>query len=285
VRIGLNLHPLRENRGRVDGDNTVLPDEKKRAGCEKMGRAIDRGQLNGDPVPHGSGSAHHLAMAGYRGFSGAQPSQGSGVFPARGSLSALIQKGDWCGSAVTPSPSERKPKARVRSEHRALRQRGQDRGFATKREARVLDRGQLNVPPDRARDNILCLLFLEHQGPRIAGSVHNARDDDLGIGEAVVKGVIAVEVDPQSFAQMLPAGSDFRVRQQGTETLFDLPDKPRGRLGIILCDEAPDVGQVLLCGVRYAEGSGSCNCCSPFLMIRAASKSCTRPASMSDKPS
>jgi hypothetical protein len=52
-------------------------------------------------------------------------------------------------SKLSPElPSERKPKARVRSEHHALRQAEQDRGFATKRDARVLDRDQLNGDPN-----------------------------------------------------------------------------------------------------------------------------------------
>jgi len=129
------------------------------------------------------------------------------------------------------------------------------------------------------------LILIEHQGPRITGTVHNAHDDDLALGEAVVERVIAMEMHPQPHAQMLTTGADFRVGQQGTETILDLPDKPRRRLGIVLCDKAPDVDQILLGGLRYTEGSGFCNCCSPFLMIRAASKSCTRPASMSDNPS
>lgn len=129
------------------------------------------------------------------------------------------------------------------------------------------------------------LILIEHQGARITGTVHNAHDDDLALGEAVVERVVAVEVHPQPLAQMLAAASDFRVGQQGAETIFDLPDKLRGRIRIVLGDKAPDVGQVLLGGFRYVEGSGFCNCCSPFRMIRAASKSCTRPASMSDKPS
>jgi len=36
---------------------------------------------------------------------------------------------------------------------------------------------------------------------------------------------------------------------------------------------------------RYAEGSGSCNCCPPFLMMRSESKSWTRLAARSSKPS
>lgn len=115
--------------------------------------------------------------------------------------------------------------------------------------------------------------------------MHHAHDDDLALAEAVVEGVVAVEVHPQPCAQMLPARADLTVGQQGPETFFDLPDKPRGRLTIVLGDKTPDVGQVLLGSLRYAQGSGLCNCFSPFLMIRAASKSCTRPASMSDKPS
>jgi hypothetical protein len=45
---------------------------------------------------------------------------------------------------MTPSPSERKPKARIRSEHRAWGQTGRHRGFSAKREVRILDQGQLN---------------------------------------------------------------------------------------------------------------------------------------------
>ncbi len=77
-------------------------------------------------------------------FLGLTKSQGQGVSPVRGSPTVLIQKGDWCGSAAIPAPSERKLKVRIRSEHRALRSRVKNRGRATKGEVRLIDRSQLN---------------------------------------------------------------------------------------------------------------------------------------------
>jgi hypothetical protein len=44
----------------------------------------------------------------------------------------------------------------------------------------------------------------EPQRPHIASTVHNAHDDDVGVGEAVVQRVVAMEVDAQAFGQLIP---------------------------------------------------------------------------------
>jgi len=118
----------------------------------------------------------------------------------------------------------------------------------------------------------------------IAGTVNHANDDDLSLREAVVQRIIAVKMRPQPLGQIIPSGANLRLQQEGGKTLFDLPDKLRGGGWVILGDEAPDIDYVLLCAFGYAEGSGFCNCCSPFRMMRSGSKSRTRPASMSSRP-
>jgi len=40
---------------------------------------------------------------------------------------------------------------------------------------------------------------------------------------------------------MIPAGTYFRMRQKGGETVCDLLDKLRGGASVILRDEAPDI--------------------------------------------
>jgi len=85
-------------------------------------------------------------MPGHRGISGAASSQGPGVYLVVGSPSALIQKGDWCGSVTTPSPSKRKPKVRVKL-NTAFCDEENQRGLAMRREERAIDRGQLNGDP------------------------------------------------------------------------------------------------------------------------------------------
>lgn len=113
----------------------------------------------------------------------------------------------------------------------------------------------------------------------------NADDNDLNVGKPVIERIITVEMRAQPLTEMIAAGTDLRIGEQGLETILDLPDKARRRIWIVLRNEGPDIGKILFCGLRYAEGSELCNCCFPLLIIRSTSKSLTRPASMSDKPS
>ena len=81
---------------------------------------------------------------GTEAFLGLRAATGRVSVPTKGdSPSALIQKGDWCGSATRPTPRERKPKVRSRTGQRASRQ---DIGSRRRRERkkRPFDRGQLN---------------------------------------------------------------------------------------------------------------------------------------------
>jgi hypothetical protein len=89
-----------------------------------------------------------------------------------------------------------------------------------------------------------------------------------------------------AFHEPFAGGGSIPLEAQrlGLETILDLPDKAC-RLRIVLCNEGPDIGEALFCGLRYAEGSELCNCCFPFLIMRSASKLLTRPASISAKPS
>jgi hypothetical protein len=75
--------------------------------------------------------------------------------------------------------------------------------------------------------------------------VHDAHDDDFGVGEAVVQRVVAVEVDTEARGQSIPTRPDFRMIQDGLEARLDLPDQLRCRRAIIGGDEAPDLDQIL----------------------------------------
>ena len=128
------------------------------------------------------------------------------------------------------------------------------------------------------------LFVVEQQRLNIAATVNHTNNDDLGIREAIIQHVITVEVRPQTLGYMISTWADLRMGQKSGKTLFNLADKLRGSSAIIPCDETPEIDQILFCALSYAEGSVSCNCCSPFLMMRSGSKSCTRPASMSASP-
>jgi len=71
--------------------------------------------------------------------------------------------------------------------------------------------------------------------------VHDAHDDDFGIGEAVVQRVVAVEVDAEARGQSIPPWSDLRMALDGLEARLDLPDQLRCRRAVIGGDEAPDL--------------------------------------------
>ncbi|VFM98719.1 MAG: hypothetical protein BECKG1743D_GA0114223_105425 [Candidatus Kentron sp. G] len=66
-------------------------------------------------------------------------------------------------------------------------------------------------PPDP--DNRGGLFVVEPQGFHIARTVHDTNDENFGIRETVIQDVIAVEMRPQPFGQIIPARSDFRLEQ------------------------------------------------------------------------
>jgi len=45
--------------------------------------------------------------------------------------------------------------------------------------------------------------------PQVTSTVHDAHDDDFGVGEAVVQRVVAMEMDAQSCGQSIPTWSDL----------------------------------------------------------------------------
>ena len=120
--------------------------EADRRGCHLLPMGTHSPLLAGG---FSTGDSQHLDMAGHRRFSGAPMSQGPGAYPARGSPSVLIQKGDWCGSERT----------RHRRHENTRRVSVQSTRFAAERTIaatprceqidRAIDRGQLNG------DNIL----------------------------------------------------------------------------------------------------------------------------------
>jgi hypothetical protein len=125
----------------------------------------------------------------------------------------------------------------------------------------------------------------ELQRAHVASTVHDAHDDDFGIGEAVVQRVVAMEVHAQAFGQLIPRWSDLRMVLDGLEARLDLPDQLRCRRAVVGSDEAPDLDQILLGALGQSElAARRCNRSSPRRMMRSASKSRTRPASMSSRP-
>ena len=115
--------------------------------------------------------------------------------------------------------------------------------------------------------------------------MHDAHDDDFGVGEAAVQRVVAIEVDAQALGQLIPTWSDLRMVLDGLEASLDLPDQLRCRCTVVGGDEAPDFDQVLFGALGQSElAARRCNRSSPRRMIRSASKSRTRPALMSSRP-
>jgi hypothetical protein len=53
------------------------------------------------------------------------------------------------------------------------------------------------------------LLLVERQGLDIAGAVHDADDNDFGIGKAVIQRVVTVKVHAQPFSETIPARADL----------------------------------------------------------------------------
>lgn len=64
----------------------------------------------------------------------------------------------------------------------------------------------------------------EPQYPRVASTVHDAHDDDFGVGEAVVQRVVAMEVDAQACGQSISARADLGMVPGNLEARLDLPD-------------------------------------------------------------
>jgi hypothetical protein len=129
-------------------------------------------------------------------------------------------------------------------------------------------------------------LLAELQRAHVASTVHDAHDDDFGVGEAVVQRVVAMEVDAQACGQSIPTWSNLRMVLDGLEARLNLPDQLRCRCTVVGGDEAPDFDQVLFGALGQSElAARRCNRSSPRRMIRSASKSRTRPASMSSRPS
>jgi hypothetical protein len=85
----------------------------------------------------------------------------------------------------------------------------------------------------------------EPQRPHVASTVHDAHDDDFGVGEAVVQRVVAMEVYAQACGQLILTWSDLRMVLDGLEARLDLPNQLRCRRAVVTGDEAPDLDQIL----------------------------------------
>lgn len=112
----------------------------------------------------------------------------------------------------------------------------------------------------------------------------DADNDERGFRCAVVDHIVPVEVRSQAGRKIVAARSKLRMVAQGFEFLLDLPDECVRRLWRGFGDKGPDFGKIVFGLIGYAEGERSDRFCLPFSMIRSASKSCTRPASISSIP-
>lgn len=128
------------------------------------------------------------------------------------------------------------------------------------------------------------LLILTKNGHAIPRAVDDADNDERGFRCAVVDHVVPVNVCSQTGREVVAAWSKLRVVAQGFKFLLDLPDERVRLFRRVFGDEGPDFGDIVLGPVGYAEDERSDDFRSPFLIIRSASKSRTRPASISSIP-
>ncbi len=128
------------------------------------------------------------------------------------------------------------------------------------------------------------LSILTKRGHGIPDAVEDADDDKCGFRYAVVDDIISINERSQARQDGVAAWSKLRVMSQGFEILLDLPDEAGCPLWRVFGDERPDFGKIVLGLIGYAEDERAEDFAFPFLMIRSASKSRTRSASISSIP-
>ena len=127
-------------------------------------------------------------------------------------------------------------------------------------------------------------LILAEQGRAIPCAVDHADDDKRRVRGAVVDHVVPVEMRPQAGREVLAAWPQLGLVPQGLKSFLDLPDEGARPFRRGFGDERPDFGKIVFGLFGYAEDERASNFFLPFSMILSASKSCTRPASISSIP-
>ena len=115
--------------------------------------------------------------------------------------------------------------------------------------------------------------------------MQHANDHELALIMQKVDGVIAGKTHAQAGRKVARGGAASGKMEQRLAILLDLVDEPRRRrLGGFDRNIEPDFGEVGFRRIGQAESERSANSFLPRSMIRAASKSFTRPAATSARP-
>lgn len=123
-----------------------------------------------------------------------------------------------------------------------------------------------------------------HRGV-IARAVDDPDHDDFELPDDVVDRVLAMREHAQSLSQLGARGTRVggvaKLLEVGSERTDELAG---GLLGRLRSDIGPDIGEVAFGALGQAERVRPANSCFPRSMMRAGSKSFTRPAATSSRP-
>jgi hypothetical protein len=75
--------------------------------------------------------------------------------------------------------------------------------------------------------------------------VKHADDDDLGLGMAVVDGIVSMEMNPEAGRQGVPSCPELGMFAKRFETFLEPVDEGCRRCRIVQSDERPNVGEVV----------------------------------------
>ena len=122
-------------------------------------------------------------------------------------------------------------------------------------------------------------------GRDIARTMNDAHDDQLGGTHEIVDRVFLVERDSQAGGKMLALRAAQRKVQKGLKRAAEGMDKVGGdALRGFGGDRCPDFGEVGFRRLGQTEDERRVNSSLPRSMIRAGSKSATRPVATSASP-
>ena len=84
--------------------------------------------------------------------------------------------------------------------------------------------------------------------------MQHPHDGQRGIGDPVVNHVASVKMRPQARRYEIPSGAEFGIPQQWLEPFFDPANKASRRVRVVLGNERPDAGEIILGFFGYVEG-------------------------------
>jgi hypothetical protein len=123
------------------------------------------------------------------------------------------------------------------------------------------------------------------QGGNIASAMQDAHDHQFPLIMHVIDAVISRRAGPEPRRKLLPRGARKRKVAEWLACAPELVDQPGcRRLGRFQSDVRPDFSEVGFCGISQTEGERSAKSFLPRSMMRAVSKSLTRPAATSASP-